>query len=242
MANGVVDLHPRQDFEVLIANFSKKQVQLPKHTVLGYASRHPLAILTPNSKVAQQVSKVLNLTPLTADSQSTVSDGAEPGAVDSVGELRKTLDLSHIEDESLRHRTYRMLSKHSEMWSGKLGTIHATEHRIEVEKGTHPIRSLPYRQGPAMRRVAAEQIQEQLDAGVIEPCTSEWASPIVFVPKKDGTLRFCVDYRKLNTKTLADAYPLPRMDDCLDSLGDAAVFSTLDCNSGYWQVPCPTRT
>jgi len=57
------------------------------------------------------------------------------------------------------------------------------------------------------------------------------------VPKPDGSVRFCIDYRKLNVMTVKDAYPIPRMDACVDSLGDARVFSTLDCNAGYWQIP-----
>ena len=74
-----------------------------------------------------------------------------------------------------------------------------------------------------------------LQAGVIEPATSQWASPVVLVPKKDNTLLFCVDYRKLNTVTQRDSYPLPRMDDFIDFLTDVTIFTTLDCNSGYWQ-------
>ena len=73
--------------------------------------------------------------------------------------------------------------------------------------------------------------------GVIEPSKSAWASPVVLAPKKDGTLRFCVDYRKLNAVTIRDSYPIPRMDECIDSLGEATIFTTLDCNSCYWQIP-----
>ena len=80
-----------------------------------------------------------------------------------------------------------------------------------------------------------------LEAGVFEPAQSEWASPVVLVPKPDGSLRFCVDYRKLNEATVKDAYPIPRMDECIDSMGDANLFTTLDCNSGYWQIPVDPR-
>ena len=136
-----------------------------------------------------------------------------------------------------------MLETHQDMWtSGRLGEISATEHRIDLEPGTKPIRSMPSRQGRAMRDKAAAQIRKMLVAGVIEPAPSEWTSTIVLVPKKDGSLRFCVYYRRLNAKTVADASPLPHVDDCLDSLGDDYIFTTLDCNAGYWQVPVAPRT
>ena len=71
---------------------------------------------------------------------------------------------------------------------------------------------------------------------MIRESASPWASPMVYVLKKDGSFRPCVDYRKLNEVTLKDAYPLPRMNDCLDNFGNAKYLSTLDLQSGYWQI------
>ena len=75
-----------------------------------------------------------------------------------------------------------------------------------------------------------------LDAGIIEPSSSEWASPIVLVNKKDGTLKLCVDYRRLNVESQMDAYPMPRIDDLIDRLGKAKFITMLDLTRGYWQV------
>ena len=72
---------------------------------------------------------------------------------------------------------------------------------------------------------------------MIELSSSEWSSPIVLVKKKDGTLRICVDYRRLNSVSMSDAYPMPRIDDLIDQLGKARYITTLDLTKGYWQVP-----
>ena len=129
----------------------------------------------------------------------------------------------------MRTKILTVLTKHEDVWTtGRLGDITDMEHRIKLETGSKPIRAMPYRQAPAMRTRAEAEIRKMRDAGVIEPATSEWASPIVLVPKKDGSLRFCVDYRRLNAKTVPDVYPLPRIGDCLDLLGDAEIFTKPD--------------
>ena len=116
-----------------------------------------------------------------------------------------------------------------------MGNTPLLKHGIE----THgpPLRQPYRRQNPAVRREEMAQVQQMLSSNVIRPSNSPWASPVVMVRKKDGTLRFCVDFRQLNAATVKDAHPLPRIDDLLDALHGAKWFSTLDLKSGYWQVP-----
>jgi hypothetical protein len=80
------------------------------------------------------------------------------------------------------------------------------------------------------------QLKYAVDAGLIRPSYSEFGSPILFVRKADGSLRLCIDYRGLNEVTLKDAYPLPRVDDTLDELKDAMLYTHLDLAYGFWQV------
>ena len=109
------------------------------------------------------------------------------------------------------------------------------EHEIYTEGP--PVR-LPFRrQNPLVRAQEQSQVKEMLRDGVIRSSISPWASPVVMVKKKDGSMRFCVDFRKVNDATIKDAHPLPRIDDTLESLHGAKFFSTLDLKSGYWQVP-----
>jgi hypothetical protein len=88
----------------------------------------------------------------------------------------------------------------------------------------------------AIRQEVARQLKQMQDSGVVQPSSSQWASPVVMVQKKDGPHRFCVNYRDLNIVTKANTYPLPRIDDLLDQLGKSHYFSTRDLALGYWQI------
>ena len=81
-----------------------------------------------------------------------------------------------------------------------------------------------------------DEVDRMVEHNLIQPSESPWASPVVLVRKKNGKLRFCIDYRKLNSVTQQDGHPLPRIDELLDIFGKAKYFSTLDLASGYWQV------
>jgi hypothetical protein len=110
----------------------------------------------------------------------------------------------------------------------KVRLSHATEHRINLNPGSKPVHAQPYRAGPRARELERQDVSRILKAGFIEPESTEWASPVVLVPKPDGTMRFCVDYLKLNAMTIRDTYPRPRMDECIDSLENVRIFITLD--------------
>ena len=118
---------------------------------------------------------------------------------------------------------------------GDIGRTGAVKHSIDTGDAS-PIRQRARRLPIHLRANAENEVQKMLSCGVIEPSSSPWASPVVLVKKKDGSTRFCVDYRKLNQVTVKDSYPLPRIDDSLDALAGAKWFSTLDLSSGYWQV------
>jgi len=99
-----------------------------------------------------------------------------------------------------------------------------------------PIKQRPYRNPLALQAKLDSQIEEMLEAGIVSHSCSPWSSPVVMVPKKDGTYRCCIDYRKLNQVLRSDSFPLPRIDDLFATLGEARYFSCLDLKSGYWQV------
>ncbi|KAJ0492843.1 putative nucleotidyltransferase, Ribonuclease H [Helianthus annuus] len=110
------------------------------------------------------------------------------------------------------------------------------EFQIDLAPGAAPIARAPYRLAPGELQELSNQLQELLDRGFIRPSSSPWGAPVLFVKKKDGSFRMCIDYRELNKVTIKNRYPLPRIDDLFDQLQGSSFYSKIDLRSGYHQV------
>ncbi|CDF38257.1 unnamed protein product [Chondrus crispus] len=209
-SNGVVQVEPNREFRVLVANFGIAPYRLVKGQTIGTLLPHPTAVIV--SKVS--VAAMLDLTDEEANEVQQDFDKDANWAVENTSMTSNPddVDISHV---PARHRDQikAMLLKYSSMWSGELGEIKVTKHHIDTMTGTRPIAQNPYRAGPHAREAEMKEVDCMLRAGVLEPSKSAWASPVALLPKKDGQLRFCVDYRRLNAVTIRDSYPLPRMDE-----------------------------
>lgn len=215
LASGPVPSDSGRPFLVQVANPQNRRVKLPAGTKVGVVEHYEGSLLAVTQKMMDTLEK-------------RASAPAQP--------VQPEVDLGNVPPE-LAERLTEILQRHSTLWDGTLGLMKQTQHRIQLKPGVTPVRQHPYKAGPRAREIERAEVGRMLKMGVIEPATSEWASPVVLFPKPDGTPRFCIDYRRLNEATVKDSYPLPRMDECLDSLGEARFFSTLDCNAGYWQIP-----
>ena len=116
-----------------------------------------------------------------------------------------------------------------------LGRTDMVKHHIDLTDYT-PIKDRYRRIPPHQYKEVRKHLKEMLDIGAIRRSNSPWASPVILVRKKDGSLRFCIDLRKLNARTVKDAYSLPCIEDALDTLNGTCIFTSLDLKSGYWQV------
>ena len=138
------------------------------------------------------------------------------------------------------HKAVDLIKRYQDVFvapDGKLGKTKACEGHRVVTGDTLPVRQRLRRVPPKRRKVIEDFVQDLLAQGCIKPSKSDWATPVVIVTKKDGSPRFCLDYRKLNAVTIKDAFPLPRIDDALDQLANRKYYCTLDLASGYYQLP-----
>jgi len=143
--------------------------------------------------------------------------------------------LKHKEEIKLKD----LLMKYKEIFAENPkgpGFINDIRHKINTGEAT-PIKQRPHRISESEKEIIEKEIQEMLKNKVIKISESPWASPVVLVNKPDGSTRFCIDYRRLNTVTKKDVYPLPLIDDILTGIMGCKLYSSVDAASGYWQVP-----
>jgi hypothetical protein len=158
-----------------------------------------------------------------------------------IAEIRSsTMNLREDEGSLLsgpqREQVNELLHAHRDLFSEKPTITSKVTHRIVTENST-PIAVPPYRLSPAKQQQLRDEVDKMLEEDIIEESESPWAAPVVMVPKPDGKLRVCIDYRQLNAITTPDAYPLPRIEDLLHSAKRTPYMSTIDLRSGYWQIP-----
>ncbi|GJW86143.1 putative reverse transcriptase domain-containing protein [Tanacetum coccineum] len=137
--------------------------------------------------------------------------------------------------------TFRVTRVHGQGMPGLFSTDIRQERGGQVRKETDrgraaPVARAPYRLAPSEMKELSEQLQELSDKGFIRPSSSPWGAPVLFVKKKDGSFRMCIDYRELNKLTVKNRYPLPRIDDLFDQLQGSSIYSKIDLRSGYHQL------
>ncbi|CAF3332041.1 unnamed protein product [Rotaria socialis] len=155
-------------------------------------------------------------------------------------ELRHQIEIltKHIDSIINRKKIQDILWKYGKLFDIRQPSkINITLNHV-IETGTHqPVYTPPYRRSPKDHQIITDETDKFLQQTIIEPSTSPWCSPVVLVRKKDGSTRFCVDYRKLNDISVKDSFPLPRIEDIFDQLSQSNYFTTLDFKNGYFQIP-----
>ena len=146
--------------------------------------------------------------------------------------------VEHLSEPMHKQEVFLLLHQYEQLFDDSLTTGIVCEPQQAVHTGTHPpLASLPRRISHLNREIINKEVKKLLATNIITPSNSSWASPVVIVRKRDGSARFCIDYRSLNSITQKDVYPLPRIDDVIERLNGSSIFSKLDLRSGYFQVP-----
>ena len=131
-----------------------------------------------------------------------------------------------------------LIERHCDIFANsqnQLGCTHLIKYVINTGNAT-PIRKRAYRVSPKQRQEIDKEMDKMINSNVIMKSVSPWAALVILVPKPNGEVRLCIDFRDVNSVTIKDSYPLPRIDDILDSLNGTQYFTTLDLMSGYWQI------
>ena len=228
---------------------TKLPVQAAWALVAPSASRIPVRLLNPSTQpvTVHKGTKIafleeadgLVISPVLDGGKTNVSSPSENILQEKRNQLWKMVQDAESElTETEADKLFQLLCSYADVFADspdELGCTDAAQHQIYIGD-SRPIRQPP-RRIPAVQQEDVNRLLKNMqERDIIQPSNSPWASPIIMVKKKNGALRFCADYRKLNAVTQRDAYPLPRVDDALDTLAGCQWFTTLDLISGYWQV------
>ena len=218
---------PKGELYIPVQNFAQSATRLPEGMELGHVEVVPELTSPPP--------------PIVADRESVMC--ASVTTVDPEERRRQLQSMLKISKDTVNPREFQdfetFLLENTDVFAlsdDELGCTNVVHHSIDTGD-IPPIHQPPYRTPFSQRETIAELIANMERRGIVQPSSSPWVSPIVLVPKKDGKVRFCVYYRRLNTATMKDVYPLPRIEDILDTLGQTHYFTTLDLTAGYWQIP-----
>lgn len=177
----------------------------------------------------QSESAVVNLIRLVKDEEEA-EEQYLPG---TVSQPSPPVDLNHLPVEQ---RAQLQPLCDSELFKSQPGYTELIKHRIVLKENAQPKR-MSYRIPERLQTAFEDEVKLMQQMGIVEPSKSEWCNPVVLVPKKDNTLRFCIDFRYLNSVSKFDSYPMPRIEELIEKLGKAKFISTIDLSKGYWQVP-----
>ena len=153
-------------------------------------------------------------------------------------------DLNKIQIKIKTPKLLNILVRYSHLFAEDISQLQrATNVKHYIDTGEHPpIRSMPYRTSYKEKEIIENEVKKMLDSGLIKESKSPWSSPIVLVPKKDGTIRFAIDYRKLNSITKKDAHSVPLISDILETLSESRIYTKLDLRSGFWAISLDEKT
>ena len=157
-------------------------------------------------------------------------------------DILKNLDqkLSHLSSDK-RLELKQLILEYEHLFPDIPSKTDKIYHDVELIDGSKPVKQHPYRMNPVKQQILRDEVQYLLDNDFIEPSQSEWSSPCILVPKPDGTFRMCLDYRKVNSVTKTDTFPIPRINDCIDNIGQAKYVTKFDLLKGFWQIPLTNR-
>ncbi|KAG3191391.1 hypothetical protein PC128_g10968 [Phytophthora cactorum] len=229
---------------VEVCNASTGEIEIKAGAYVAAVTIVPKSAFTANvprrDGTSRGISALLNVINGNASAEVGTVEAEMAGAMDNAGEDDFEVDF---QDSSFGAEQRRLFA---EMLKGMRDLFVETSKKpgrtellkFSIDTGTHlSIKQPPYRESKAEGDVMESEIQEYLDLGLIRPSTSPCASPVLMIRKPDGGIQFCINCRKLNAVTMKDSYPMPLIDDILDVLGNAKLFSTMDIASGYWNVP-----